>query len=181
MSLANYMRDHKVFTSKIYISHWRAHTCLISPMMLSSGVHTPVVSPQLTVFFTSAPIFAFTSAANSFSAEAVGHLAPSSKTTVSLNLPRSPTSFWTYAYFGGSIRPCCPWHRRASRSGFLARGLAHQRNAKIVKYGSIVEHTKLAVADLLDILGQSGQTQACEEWCFRRSTGEILLFLFKNS
>src|SRR5881392_4445598 len=35
--------------------------------------------PQLTAFFTSAPIFASSAAVNSFSAKAVGHMAPSSR------------------------------------------------------------------------------------------------------
>ena len=36
-------------------------------------------SPQLTAFFTSAPILASSAAVNSFSAKAVGHRAPSSR------------------------------------------------------------------------------------------------------
>src|SRR5437667_6179362 len=37
------------------------------------------VRPQLTAFFTSAPIFTSSAAVNSFSAKAVGHMAPSSR------------------------------------------------------------------------------------------------------
>src|SRR5229473_5716699 len=36
-------------------------------------------SPQFTAFFTSAPILASSAAVNSFSAKAVGHMAPSSR------------------------------------------------------------------------------------------------------
>src|SRR4029078_5189516 len=42
------------------------------------------ISPQLTAFFTSAPILASSAAVNSFSAKAVGHMAPSSRFAVSL-------------------------------------------------------------------------------------------------
>jgi hypothetical protein len=38
-----------------------------------------LLSPQLTAFFTSAPILASSAAVNSFSAKAVGHMAPSSR------------------------------------------------------------------------------------------------------
>src|SRR5438132_12100023 len=38
-----------------------------------------LLSPQLTAFFTSAPIRASSAAVNSFSAKAVGHTAPSSR------------------------------------------------------------------------------------------------------
>jgi len=37
------------------------------------------ISPQRTAFFTSAPILASSAAVNSFSAKAVGHMAPSSR------------------------------------------------------------------------------------------------------
>jgi hypothetical protein len=37
------------------------------------------LSPQLTAFFTSAPILVSSAAVNSFSAKAVGHMAPSSR------------------------------------------------------------------------------------------------------
>src|SRR5437868_15055127 len=40
--------------------------------------------PQLTAFFTSAPILASSVAVNSFSAKAVGHMAPSSSFALSL-------------------------------------------------------------------------------------------------
>ena len=42
------------------------------------------ISPQLTAFFTSALILASSVAVNSFSAKAVGHMAPSSRFAVSL-------------------------------------------------------------------------------------------------
>src|SRR6195256_6899532 len=38
-----------------------------------------LLGPQLTAFFTSAPILASSAAVNSFSAKAVGHMAPSSR------------------------------------------------------------------------------------------------------
>ena len=40
------------------------------------SVATGLLSPQLTAFFTSAPILASSAAVNSFSAKAVGHMAP---------------------------------------------------------------------------------------------------------
>ena len=46
----------------------------------SSGL----LSPQLTAFFTSAPIFASSVAVSSFSAKEVGHMAPSSRFATSL-------------------------------------------------------------------------------------------------
>jgi hypothetical protein len=42
------------------------------------------LSPQLTAFFTSAPILASSAAVNSFSAKAVGHMARSSRFALSL-------------------------------------------------------------------------------------------------
>jgi hypothetical protein len=44
-----------------------------------SSVAVGVLRPQLTAFFTSAPILASSAAVNSFNAKAVGHRAPSSK------------------------------------------------------------------------------------------------------
>ena len=43
------------------------------------------LSPQLTAFFTSAPILASSAVLSSFSANAVGHIAPSSRFAASLN------------------------------------------------------------------------------------------------
>src|SRR5207245_3376149 len=43
------------------------------------SVAVGLLSPQLTAFFTSAPILASSAAVNSFSAKAVGHMAPSSR------------------------------------------------------------------------------------------------------
>src|SRR5712692_9072707 len=45
----------------------------------ASTVAIGLLSPQLTAFFTSAPILASSAAVNSFSAKAVGHMAPSSR------------------------------------------------------------------------------------------------------
>src|SRR5437868_2000729 len=50
--------------------------------MLEEDAHSAAVgllSPQLTAFFTSAPILASSAAVNPFSAKAVGHMAPSSR------------------------------------------------------------------------------------------------------
>jgi hypothetical protein len=44
----------------------------------------PAARPQLTAFFTSATILSSAVAVNSFSAKAVGHMAPSSRFAVSL-------------------------------------------------------------------------------------------------
>ena len=50
--------------------------------MLAEDAHSVAIgflSPQLTAFFTSSPILAFSAAVNSVSAKAVGHMAPSSR------------------------------------------------------------------------------------------------------
>ena len=44
----------------------------------ATSVAIGLLSPQLTGFFTSVPILASSAAVNSFSAKAVGHMAPSS-------------------------------------------------------------------------------------------------------
>ena len=46
------------------------------------------MDPQLTAFFTSAPILASSAAVNSFSAKATGHMAPSSRFASSLEAER---------------------------------------------------------------------------------------------
>ena len=54
----------------------------IEPGMLEEDARSiPIglLRPQLTAFFTSAPILASSAAVNSFSAKAVGHMAPSSR------------------------------------------------------------------------------------------------------
>ena len=50
----------------------------------STREHAKTARPQLTAFFTSAPIFASSAAVNPFTAKAVGHMAPSSRFATSL-------------------------------------------------------------------------------------------------
>src|SRR6266705_1842249 len=57
-------------------SHPRSSRYIMTPNALRLEVHRP---PQLTAFFTSAPILALSAAVNSFSAKATGHTVPSSR------------------------------------------------------------------------------------------------------
>ncbi len=84
------------------------------------------LSPQLTAFFTSALILSSSAAVNSFSAKAVGHMAPSSRFAVSLKpsvayLVLNFCALWKKQ----TILPS--WYTRASRTRFSARGLARWR------------------------------------------------------
>jgi hypothetical protein len=63
----------------------RLHPALV---VVSSGEKETAaewLSPQLTAFFTSAPILASSAAVSSFNAKAVGHMWPSSRFALSLN------------------------------------------------------------------------------------------------
>src|SRR2546421_11527432 len=96
--------------------------------------------PQLTAFFTSAPILASSAVVNSFSAKAVGHMAPSSRFALSLKpnvaylvlnfcgLWKKQTTLPSLAYAGipyqvlgdrpGALALMTPWSRSAmARSG----------------------------------------------------------------
>src|SRR3989304_446575 len=110
-------------------------------MMLPSGSLTLAISPQLTAFFTSAPILASSAAVNSFSAKEVGHMAPSSRFASSLkpnvaDLALNLCALWKkqttlpsllayagipYQVFGerpGALALMIPWSRLAmARSG----------------------------------------------------------------
>src|SRR5438445_4231151 len=62
----------------------RAATCRRrSARRRRASRHRRLLSPQLTAFFTSAPILASSAAVNSFRAKAVGHMAPSSRFALS--------------------------------------------------------------------------------------------------
>src|SRR5947209_2170208 len=86
--------------------------------------------PQLTAFFTSAPILASSAAVNSFSAKAVGHMAPSSRFALSLKpsvaylvlnfcaLWKKQTTWPSLAYAG------IPYHVLGARTGALALMMA---------------------------------------------------------
>src|SRR5437870_5438407 len=92
-------------------------------------------SPQLTAFFTSAPILASSAAVNSFSAKAVGHMAPSSRFAWSLKpsvaylvlnfcaLWKKQTTLPSLAYAG------IPYQVLSERAGALALMMAWSRSA----------------------------------------------------
>src|SRR5437016_12561371 len=89
--------------------------------------------PQLTAFFTSAPILASSAAVNPFSAKAVGHRAPSSRFALSLKpsvaylvlnfcaLWKKQTTLPSLAYAG------IPYHSVGERAGALALMTAWSR------------------------------------------------------
>src|SRR5437870_13334699 len=99
------------------------------------------LSPQLTAFFTSAPILASSVAVNSFSAKAVGHMAPSSRYAVSLKpnvaylvlnfcaLWKKQTILPSLAYAG------IPYQVFGERTGALALMISWSRLA-MVRSGS---------------------------------------------
>ena len=75
------------------------------------------LSPQLTAFFTSATIFASSVAVNSFSAKAVGHMAPSSRFAVSLKP--------NVAYL--ALNFCALWKKQTTLPSLLAyAGIPYQ-------------------------------------------------------
>src|SRR5512142_2897416 len=91
--------------------------------------------PQLTAFFTSAPILATSAVVNSFSAKEVGHVAPSSRFALSLKpnvaylilnfcaLWKKQTTLPSLAYAG------IPYHVLGERAGALALMMAWSRSA----------------------------------------------------
>src|SRR2546427_787596 len=93
------------------------------------------LSPQLTAFFTSAPILASSAAVNSFSAKEVGHMAPSSRFALSLKpsvaylvlnfcaLWKKQTTLPSLAYAG------IPYQVFGERAGALALMMAWSRSA----------------------------------------------------
>src|SRR5438105_2230538 len=92
-------------------------------------------SPQLTAFFTSAPILASSAVVNSFSAKEVGHMAPSSRFALSLKpnvaylvlnfraLWKKQTTLPSFAYAG------IPYQVLGERAGALALMMAWSRSA----------------------------------------------------
>src|SRR5438876_3999711 len=104
-------------------------------MMLPSGSLTLAISPQLTAFFTSALILASSAAVNSFSAKAVGHMAPWSRFAVSLKpnvaylvlnfcaLWKKQTTLPSLAYAG------IPYQVFGDRPGAVALTIAWSRSA----------------------------------------------------
>src|SRR5215813_13156613 len=76
-----------------------------------------LLNPQLTAFFTSAPILASSSAVNSFSAKATGHMAPSSRFAVSLK----PNVAYLVLNF------CAVWKKQTTLPSLLAyAGIPYQ-------------------------------------------------------
>src|SRR5262249_11533750 len=111
--------------------------------MLEEGARSValgLLSPQLTAFFTSAPILASSAAVNSFSAKAVGHRAPSSRFASSLKpnvmylslticAPRKKqTTLPALAYAG------IPAQTFGERTGALALMIAWRRSP-MARYG----------------------------------------------
>src|SRR6516164_3047839 len=94
------------------------------------------LGPQLAAFFTSAPILASSAAVNSFSAKAVGHMAPSSRFAscmkpivayLVLNLCalwKKQTTLPSLAYAG------IPYQSLGARAGALALMIAWSRSPK---------------------------------------------------
>src|SRR5512132_3225626 len=92
------------------------------------------LSPQLTAFFTSAPILASSAAVNSVRAKAVGHMAPSSRFALSLKpsvaylvlnfcaLWKKQTTLPSLAYAG------IPYQSLGERAGALALMTAWSRS-----------------------------------------------------
>src|SRR5436309_6545391 len=101
---------------------------------LSAGA-SGEISPQLTAFFTSAPILASPAAVNSFSAKATGHTVPSSRFALSLKpnvaylalnlcaLWKKQTTLPSLAYAG------IPYQVLGERAGALALMMAWSRPA----------------------------------------------------
>src|SRR3989475_7611457 len=74
------------------------------------------LSPQLTAFFTSAPILASTSAVNSVKAKAVGHMAPSSRFASSLK----PNVAYLVLNF------CALWKKQTTLPSLVYAGIPYQ-------------------------------------------------------
>src|SRR5207248_4879446 len=103
-----------------------------APIGRSVAIGLP--SPQLTAFFTSAPILASASAVNSVRAKAVGHIAPSSRFALSLKpnvaylvlnfcaLWKKQTTLPSLAYAG------IPYQSLGERAGALALMTAWSRS-----------------------------------------------------
>src|ERR1700681_3786362 len=101
----------------------------------AGSVAIGLLSPQLTAFFTSAPILASSAAANSVRAKAVGHMAPSSRFALSLKpsvtylvlnfcaLWKKQTTLPSLAYAG------IPYQVLGERAGALALMTAWSRSA----------------------------------------------------
>src|SRR6185437_10528577 len=80
------------------------------------GGDQPSRNPQLTAFFTSAPIFASSVAVSSFSANAVGHMWPSSRFALSLNP--------SVAYL---VLNCCElWKKQTTLPSLAYAGMPYQ-------------------------------------------------------
>src|SRR4029077_11078539 len=75
-----------------------------------------LLSPQLTAFFTSAPILASSAAVNSFSAKAVGHMAPSSRFASC----RKPNVAYLVLNF------CALWKKQTTLSSLAYAGIPYQ-------------------------------------------------------
>src|ERR687888_706560 len=114
------------------------------------------LSPQLTAFFTSAPILASSAAVNSFSAKAVGHMAPSSRFALALKpsvaylvlnlcaLWKKQTTWPSLAYAG------IPYQVRGARAGALAVMRAWSRSARAHQAYAAVEPAGCKLLAALD-------------------------------
>src|SRR5712692_6645858 len=80
------------------------------------AIASGLLSPQLTAFFTSAPIFASSAAVSSFSAKAVGHRAPSSRFALSLK----PNVAYLVLNF------CAAWKKQTTLPSLAYAGIPYQ-------------------------------------------------------
>src|SRR5207247_7975642 len=91
--------------------------------------------PQLTAFFTSAPILASSAAVNSFSAKATGHMVPSSRFALSLkpNVAYLALNLWALWKKQTTLPSLAdagiPYQVRGERAGPLAVMMAWSRSA----------------------------------------------------
>src|SRR3989442_9659637 len=91
--------------------------------MVAKGTPPPLcagpsgeISPQLTAFFTSAPILASSAAVNSCSAKATGHMAPSSRFALSLK----PNVAYLVLNF------CALWKKQTTLPSLAYAGIPYQ-------------------------------------------------------
>src|SRR5438067_6831651 len=114
---------------------WCALTSRANRPRADGAPASPASGPQLTAFFTSAPILASSAAVSSFNAKEVGHMAPSSRFALSLKpnvaylvlnfraLWKKQTTLPSFAYAG------IPYQVLGERAGALALMMAWSRSA----------------------------------------------------
>src|SRR6266571_3816033 len=110
-------------SSPVYVARLLRREPRIAPRSLDTtpapaGIDpcTSELSPQLTAFFTSAPILASSLAVNSVRAKAVGHIAPSSRFALSLK----PSVAYLVLNF------CAVWKKQTTLSSLAYAGIPYQ-------------------------------------------------------